>query len=205
MIICITISFTDITFNVQRRYRTYQKFGDQKILYPVQKITSKILFPSSASLAHNLVLIEGEKKISQDSEVQIILALKSLDMSSNLLGLKMLAGNAMKTLFLHSVSGSSTPAPGWKFKCRDAWNWTMIITKNFWNHFEAEKSGILGLSNLEKWLRHNFIVKWVHLLSFFLIWFPSHDNFTPVLRIQTSAPLNWHLLIIWSLISSFVG
>lgn len=65
-------------------------------MYPVQKITSKILFPSSASLAHNLVLIEGEKKISQDSEVQIILALKSLDVSSNLLGLKMLAGNAMK-------------------------------------------------------------------------------------------------------------
>lgn len=66
-------------------------------MHPVQKITPEIVFRSSASLAHNWVLIEKEKKkISEDSEVQIILALKSLDVSSNLLGLKMLAGKAMK-------------------------------------------------------------------------------------------------------------
>ena len=62
LIICIIISFIAITFNVQGRDRTYQKSGGQQILYPVQKITSDIVFHPSAFLAHNLVLIYREKK-----------------------------------------------------------------------------------------------------------------------------------------------
>ena len=99
----------------------YQKSGGQQILFAVQEITSEIVFLYSASLVHNLVLIEREReKKSEDSEVQIILALKSLDLFSNILGLKMLAGNAKKNTVSSQCSGSSTPAPGWKFKCRDA-------------------------------------------------------------------------------------
>ena len=66
-------------------------------MYAIQEITSEIVFLYSASLAHNLVLIERQrKKKSEDSEVQTILAFKSLDLFSNILGLKMLAGNAKK-------------------------------------------------------------------------------------------------------------
>ena len=40
----------------------YQKSGGQQILYAVQEITSEIVFLYSASLAHNLVLIERERE-----------------------------------------------------------------------------------------------------------------------------------------------
>lgn len=40
----------------------YQKSGGQQILYAVQEITSEIVFFYSASLAHNLVLIERERE-----------------------------------------------------------------------------------------------------------------------------------------------
>lgn len=171
----------------------YQKSGGQQILYAVQEITSEIVFLYSASLAHNLVLIEREreKKKSEDSEVQIILALKSLDLFSNILGLKMLAGKDKE----NAVSSQCF----WQF---DSCSWLEVQVqrrmklnnddnKNFSETIlRWQKCRILGLSNLEKWLRYNFIVKWVHLLSFFLIWFPSRDTFTLVLRIQTSAPLS---------------
>ena len=169
----------------------YQKYGGQQILYAAQEIASEIVFLPSTSLAHNLILIEREKKKSEDSEVQIILALKSLDLFSNILGLKMLAGNARK----NTVSSQCF----WQF---DSCSWLKVQVqrrmklnndnnKNFSETIlRQRKSRSLGLSNLQKWLRYNFIVNWVHLLFFFLIWFPPCDNFTLVLRIQTSASLS---------------
>ena len=40
----------------------YQKYGGQQILYAAQEIASEIVFLPSTSLAHNLILIEREKK-----------------------------------------------------------------------------------------------------------------------------------------------
>lgn len=114
--------------------------------------------------------------MTEDSEVQITLALKSLNESSNLLGLKILAGNATKK--------TASSQYFWQF---DSCSWLEVQVqrrmklnndnnKNFLKPFSSCKMLDFRLSNLGEWLRYNFIVKWVHLLSFFLIWFPLYDN-----------------------------
>ena len=170
----------------------YQKSGGQQILFALQEITSEIVFLYSASLVHNLVLIEREreKKIRRFRGSNYISTQKfgfvfKYPGPENV-GWKCQEKHCFFTVFWQFDSCSWLEVQvqrGMKLNNDNNKNFSETILR--W-----QKCRILGLSNLEKWLRYNFIVKWVHLLSFFLIWFPSRDNFTLVLRIQTSAPLS---------------